>query len=121
MSEERQFNDLVKRMLDFGHKNEVPPSTSEKDTSIVLQNGKVNDITLPPLATKETPLPRKERRAQDRVAKRLEKLKKANIKKEDLTAEVKSRLQKAKEEVRKSQFSDDDKERIERILFNKTK
>ena len=123
MSQE-QFNDLVKRMLDFGH-NTLPTEkqTEIKDNSIPLQQGKMNDIVLPPVQQESpttTPLPRKDRRVQERVAKRLEKLKKLNARKEEISSDVKAKLEKAKEETRKSAFSDDDRTRIERVLFNKT-
>lgn len=123
MSQE-QFNELVKRMLDFGH-NTQPRSPSAEETekvkSVTLEQGKVNDITLPPLKEETSKLPRKERRNQERVAKRLEKNKKKNAEKEDASKNVRLRLDKAKEETRKSAFSDEDRNRIERVLFNKTK
>jgi len=123
MSQE-QFNDLVKRMLDFGHNTQPTEKQTEiKDNTIPLQQGKNNDIVLPPIQQESpttTPLARKDRRVQERVAKRLEKLKKLNARKEEISSDVKAKLEKAKEETRKSAFSDDDRTRIERVLFNKT-
>uniref|UniRef100_A0A6C0KUS4 Uncharacterized protein n=1 Tax=viral metagenome TaxID=1070528 RepID=A0A6C0KUS4_9ZZZZ len=123
MSQE-QFNDLVKRMLDFGHETQSPPISTEqeKKDTISIQQGKVNDIPLPPLEQpKQQQMSRKERRNQERVTKRLQKVKKMNLKKEENSSDTKARLEKAKEERRKSGFTDDDRTRIERILFNKTK
>ena len=118
MSQE-EFDSLVKRMLDFGNPSVDP--TPEESVGIPLQQGKINDITLSQTKPSvQTTLPRKERRAQERVAKRLEKLKKQNTRKEDIANDTKLKLEQVKDETRKSVFTDQDRTRIERVLYNKT-
>jgi len=117
---EQKFNELLKRMLDFGH-NETKVE-EEKDNSTPLIQGEVNHVSLPSLQTPTTQsLPRKERREKERIAARLQKQLKINGRKEEKEKEMKLKLEKIKEETRKSVFSDKDRERIERVLFNTTK
>jgi len=111
---EAQFNELVKKMLHFQTRN-IETETKEIDI-----NEKVNDLHIENKTeeneVKTNILPRKERRMQDRVAKRLQKIKN---KRENLRKEKNQKLQEAKEEHKKSDFSVEDKKRIEKILYNK--
>jgi len=119
-----QLNDLLKRMLDFGPKTTPSPPVESTDPSPLVSTfdsaAPPAPISLPAHNQSTTPpLSRQQRRAQSRIEERQKQSLKAAEKKQNRTIQMKAKLQKAKEELRKSSFSDEDRIRIERALFNK--
>ena len=74
MSSEAKFNELVKKMLNFNRSEEQPEvveKTQEDNTEPEQKQEQENSASF----RKTDVLPRKDRRLQDRVAKRLQKIK----------------------------------------------
>ena len=102
---EAQFNDLCRRMLRF-----------EKPTDVVVAEEETKPN--PEDTVEEKPkISRSERRAQEKQEKK--KLRKEQTAIKNKTASKGVSLTELKTQVRLSQFDEDDKARIEKILFNK--
>jgi hypothetical protein len=100
---EAQFNDLCRRMLRFEKPNDiVEEETKPEPEETVEEKPKIS---------------RSERRAQERQEKKKQRKEQTAVKNKNANKGVS--LSEVKTQVRLSQFDDDDKSRIEKILFNK--
>lgn len=99
-----QFNDLCRRMLRFEKPNDVAVEEVPKPA--------------PEGTVEEKPkISRSERRAQEKQEKK--KLRKEKTANKNKSASKGVSLSEVKTQVRLSQFDEEDKARIEKILFNK--
>lgn len=114
-----KFNELVKLMLNF-KKEETIANLNEEVKTEVKEEVNEEQVKQPILEKKTNVLPRKDRRAQERISKRLEKINKMRTDKQKMEKDEKlKKLDEVKEELRKSNFSDEDRKRLEKIIYNK--
>lgn len=99
-----QFNDLCRRMLRF----EKPNDVAVEEVPTPAPEGTVEE---------KPKISRSERRAQEKQEKK--KLRKEKTANKNKSASKGVSLSEVKTQVRLSQFDEEDKARIEKILFNK--